>query len=255
MTNTDDVKTSIDQQVGVITLNRPHKLNAWDAPMRERLMAALTAFEQNEAIRAIVMTGAGDRAFCAGQDLEEARTFDESRAEEWIRTWERFYDVLRSLSKPLIMALNGTAAGSAFQVALLGDVRVGHPGVKMGQPEINAGIASVTGPWIINAMLGMSRTTELVLTGRLMEAEECHRIGLIHHLVDADDVLHCALRVARELAAKPPVAMRIDKQRLREMTEASFRETIDAAIRLHEVSYASGEPQRMMAAFFAARAK
>lgn len=73
-----------------------------------------------------------------------------------MREWERLYDRIRSLSKPLIMALNGLAAGSAFQVALLGDMRIGHSGVMMGQPEINSGIASVTGPWIMREMLGMA---------------------------------------------------------------------------------------------------
>ncbi|MCR4157801.1 MULTISPECIES: enoyl-CoA hydratase/isomerase family protein [Kerstersia] len=242
-------------EVGLIRLNRPEKLNAWTGAMRDEIMQALQAFNAAAGTRAIIMTGAGDRAFCAGQDLEEAQRFDEKDSEAWIRTWEAFYDTIRSLEKPLVMALNGTAAGSAFQVALLGDIRVAHPGVRMGQPEINSGIASVTGPWIMNLVLGMSRTIELTLTGRLMEAEESHRIGLIHYLVPQEQVLVRAFAVARELAAKPPVAMRLDKQRFREMSEASFRETIEAAIRLHADAYASGEPQRMMAAFFEKRRK
>lgn len=249
----DSVEVWTHSPVGFVRLNRPEKLNAWDGAMRDELMGALKRFDQDEAIRAIVLTGAGDRAFCAGQDLEEAKTFDEHSSEGWIRSWERFYDVLRGLSKPLVIALNGVAAGSAFQAALLGDIRVGHPGVRMGQPEINAGIASVTGPWIMNSMLGMSRTIELTLTGRLMEAEECHRLGLIHHIVPAERVLSYAQEVANDLAKKPPVALRLNKQRFREMTEASFRDCIDAAIRLHALSYASGEPQKMAEAFFTTR--
>ena len=241
--------------VGLIRLNRPEKLNAWTGAMREEIMQALKAFDAAEGTRAIVMTGAGNRAFCAGQDLSEAHGFDVEGSKVWIRTWETFYDVIRSLGKPLVFALNGTAAGSAFQTVLLGDVRVGHPGVRMGQPEINSGIASVTGPWIMNMMLGMSRTIELTLTGRLMEAQECQHIGVLHHVVPEDQVLPRSLEIARELGAKPPVAMRLDKQRFREMTEASFRETIDAAIRLHAESYATGEPQRMMEAFFEQRKK
>jgi enoyl-CoA hydratase/carnithine racemase len=153
------------------------------------------------------------------------------------------------------MALNGTAAGSAFQVALLGDIRVGHPGVRMGQPEINSGIASVTGPWIMREMLGMSRTIELTLTGRLMDAEECHHIGLLHHVVPMDQVMAKAMEIGRDLAAKPPVALRLDKQRFKEMTEAGFRDAIEAGIRIQKESYASGEPARMMEAFFSKRAK
>ena len=250
-----DILIDIQGAVAVITLNRPGKLNAWTTPMRNEIIEALERFEADDAIRAIIMTGAGDRAFSAGQDLSEAHDFDGARAVAWVGEWQRYYAALRGLSKPLVMALNGTAAGSAFQVALLGDIRVGHPGVRMGQPEINAGIASTTGPWIMNSMLGMSRTIELTLTGRLMQADECHRIGLIHHLVPAEEVFTKALEVAEALAAKPPVAMRLDKQRFREMTEAGFQDSIEAGTRIQREAYESGEPARMMEAFFQQRAK
>lgn len=239
--------------VGLIRLNRPEKLNAWHAPMRKEILEALQRFEMDPSIGALVMTGAGDRAFCAGQDLEEAHGFDVARSESWMREWERYYAALRGLSKPLVMALNGTAAGSAFQVALLGDVRVAHPGVLMGQPEINSGIASVTGPWIMNTMLGMSRTIELTLTGRLMDAEECQRIGLVHHIVPAHQVLSKSMEIALDLASKPPVAMRLDKQRFREMTADGFQDAISAGIRIQAQSYGSGEPARMMEEFFRKR--
>ncbi|WP_420849296.1 enoyl-CoA hydratase/isomerase family protein [Ramlibacter henchirensis] len=240
-------------RVGVITLNKPHKLNAWDRPMRDTIVQALRDFDADEAIGAVVMTGAGDRAFSAGQDFAEAHAFDEDRAEAWIREWETFYGLLRRLTKPVVMALNGTAAGSAFQVALLGDIRVGHPEITMGQPEINSGIASITGPWIMKEILGMSRTVELTLTGRMMPAEECHRIGIVHHLVPRGEVMNKALEIAAELAAKAPLAMRLDRAWFADMTEAGFRHTIDAAIRSHRVSYGSGEPARKMEAFMADR--
>jgi len=252
---TQFILTGIQDKVAVITLNRPEKLNAWNTAMRNEIMGALRTYDQDASVAAIIITGAGDRAFCAGQDLEEAKHFDVARSEEWMREWETYYDLLRSLSKPLIMALNGVAAGSAFQVALLGDIRVGHPGVRMGQPEINSGVASVTGPWIMREMLGMSRTIELTLTGRLMDAEECHHIGLLHHVVPADQVLAKAMEIGRDLATKPPVALRLDKQRFKEMTEAGFRDAIQAGIRIQAESYASGEPARVMEEFFRKRAK
>ena len=128
-------------------------------------------------------------------------------AEAWIREWETFYGTVRRLTKPIVIALNGTAAGSAFQVALLGDIRIGHPEVRMGQPEINAGIASITGPWIMKEMLGLSRTVELTLTGRMMAMEECYRIGLVHYVVPREDVLGRALEIAGDLAAKARLAI------------------------------------------------
>jgi enoyl-CoA hydratase len=240
--------------VGVVTLNRPQVLNAWNAAMRDELVRALDGMEADEAIRAVILTGAGDRAFGAGQDLNETKTFDADRAEEWIGEWERLYDRIRSLSKPIVAALNGIAAGSAFQVSLLCDLRVGHPGVKMGQPEINSGIASTTGPWIMREHIGLARTIDLTLTGRMMEAEECHRIGLINRLVPQDQVMAEAFAVAELLAGKPSVAMRLDRQRFREMTEAGFRDCLAAGVRIQREAYASGEPARMMEEFLSRRA-
>lgn len=157
------------------------------------------------------------------------------------------------MSKPFIAALNGVAAGSAFQLSLLADIRVGHAGVRMGQPEINSGIASTLGPWIMREMLGLSRTIELTLTGRMMDADECHRVGLIHTLVDAADVLPVAIATARQLAEKPPVAMCLNKARFSEVTEVGFREALAAGVRVQRESYSSGEPARMMEAFFRVR--
>ncbi len=236
-------------EIAIVTLNRPEVLNAWDTPMRTHLIDILDACEADESIRAIVLTGAGGRAFGAGQDLREAKTFDEDRAEAWLREWERLYDRLRSLSKPSLVALNGLAAGSAFQVVLLADFRIGHPDVKLGQPEINSGIASITGAWIMRERLGVARTTDLVLTGRMMGADECHALGLINRIVPRDRVLDETLTLARELAAKPASALRVDKEWLREMTEGAFRDSIEAGIRFHRRAYASGEPAKMMQKF------
>ena len=174
---------------------------------------------------------------------------------EWVGEWERLYDTMRSLSKPLIAALNGVAAGSAFQVALLCDFRVGHPGVRMGQPEINAGIASTTGPWIIREILGLARTIDLTLSGRLMDADECKHVGIINKVVPADEVMSAALELARFLGGKPPVAMRLNKMRFKEMTEAGLQDALEAGRRIQKESYASGEPARMMKEFLEARAR
>jgi len=240
--------------IGIITLNRPQIMNAWHAAMREELVQAFDEMEANDAVRAVILTGAGDRAFGAGQDLNETKTFDPDRAESWMHEWERLYDRIRSLSKPVVGALNGVAAGSAFQVALLCDLRIGHPGVKMGQPEINSGIASVTGPWIMREILGLARTIDLTLTGRMMDADECYHIGIINQIVPQNDVMQAAMKLATELAQKAPVAMKLNRQRFREITQPGFEDAMAAGIRTQRAAYATGEPARMMEAFLAKRA-
>jgi enoyl-CoA hydratase/carnithine racemase len=249
------IKVAQDGDVAIITLNRPEVMNAWHSAMRVEITETLAKMNADPKVRAIVITGSGDRAFSAGQDLNETKTFDAKRAAEWIEEWRRMYGTIRGLDKPFIAALNGVAAGSAFQVALLTDVRIGHPGVRMGQPEINSGIASTLGPWLMREMIGLSRTIELTLSGRMMDAAECHAIGLIHKLVPKERVMEAALETARELAAKPPVAMRLDKRRFREVTEEGFNDALDSGIRIQKESYASGEPQRVMEKFLAERGR
>ncbi|WP_332682451.1 enoyl-CoA hydratase/isomerase family protein [Bosea sp. (in: a-proteobacteria)] len=248
---TDFILTERRGRVGIITLNRPDILNAWHRPMRGRLMEALEQFDSDATIGAIILTGAGDRAFGAGQDLNETKTFDEDGAEGWMHEWDRLYDQIRSLTKPLVVALNGLAAGSAFQIALLADFRIGHAGVKMGQPEIKSGIPSSTGPWIMKEILGLARTIDLTLTGRMMNADECERIGVINKLVAADKVLDEAMALSELLADQPPVAMRLTKARFRESTQAAYEDCMKAGIRIQREAYKTGEPARMMEKFLA----
>ena len=237
-----------------LTLNRPEKMNAWNTPMRDELIAVLEAAEADDSVGVIVLTGAGERAFGAGQDLSESKGFDAERAETWMAEWKRLYNLFRLGSKPIVAALNGVAAGSAFQVALLCDLRVGHAGVKMGQPEINSGIATVTGSWIMREFLGLARTIDLTLTGRMLDAQEAFDFGLISRLVEKDQVQQTALHLAELLASKPPGAMRLNRARFAAMTQPGFDNAMTEGVRIQREAYASGEPQAMMEQFLASRA-
>lgn len=243
--------TRREQGIAVITLNRPGQLNAWTQHDRAALTRLLHALAADDQVRALVITGAGD-GWCAGQDLAETAEFDlgdPAQVDGWLDNCAELYDAVRALTKPTVAALNGVAAGSGFQVALLADIRIAHPGVRLGQPEVRHGIPSVTGAWIIGAHLSLSRTTELVLSGRLMDAAEAHRLGLVHQLVPADAVLPTALAAARELAAHPPGAVAATKSWLRELTEPGFRAAFAAARSRHREAYAGGEPQSGMREF------
>jgi enoyl-CoA hydratase/carnithine racemase len=251
----DSVRVSVDGGIGCITLNRPDRLNAWDTPMREEVAAALARFNADAGVRAIIITGAGDDAFSAGQDLAETMAFTSGAdAERWFLSWRDFYNALRDLDKGCVAALNGVAAGSAFQFSLLTDVRVGHPGTRMGQPEINSGIPSVLGPMLMLSRIGLSRTIELTLTGRMMDGEECHRVGLIHHLVPREQVMSTAREVAESLASKPPIAMRLNKRRFKEVTQPDFDEAFEKGAAIEAEAFAAGEPQAEMQRFFDERA-
>ena len=112
------ILTDVTGGIGTITLNKPWKLNAWDTPMRAEITAQLNDWNRDSAVRAVILTGAGDRAFCAGQDLEETEKFQSGHeGANWFQSWQAFYNAIRGLDKPCLAALNGVAAGSAYQAA------------------------------------------------------------------------------------------------------------------------------------------
>ena len=250
------VITDVTGGIGTVTLNKPWKLNAWDTPMRAEISAVLRDWNHDSAVKAVIMTGAGERAFCAGQDLEETEKFQSGHeGATWFQSWLDFYNAIRDLDKPCVAALNGVAAGSAFQVVMLADVRVAHPDVRIGQPEINAGIPSVTGPMLMLPRIGLARTIELTLTGRMMDAAEAASIGLINYLVPRrEDVTPKAREIAEMMAAKPVTAFRLNKQRIRQVTQEAFDEAFRNGGKIQAEAYASGEPQEKMRNFFAERA-
>ena len=245
-----------DDGVAIVTLDRPERHNAWTNKMRENLGRIFTDLNADETVKAVVVTGAGDKAFCSGQDFNESQTFNGAEdAHAWFWGIKDFYETIRGLEKPIIAALNGLAAGSGFQVALLMDFRIGHAGVTMGQPELNNGIPSVVGPWaIFEPRIGLARSMDLILTGRLMDAQEAKHTGLLNEIVPPAEVLPRSIALARELAAKPPVALKLTKRAARKATQAQFDLAFEIAEEAQIAAFASGEPQRCMEEFLRVRA-
>ena len=254
MTNDTVLSERLPGGVLVLRLNRPKAYNAWTSAMRDRLGALMDEGAEDPEVRALVFTGTGDKAFCAGQDLAETERFvSGENVAAWLDNLRRFYDRVRALPKPIVGALNGLAAGSGFQIAIMLDVLVAHPRVRMGQPEVNSGIPSIFGPFLMNERLGRARTAELAVTGRLMEAEECRAIGLIHHLVPREEVLAKAIAVATDLARRPPHAMRLTKEFLRRADQEAYDQAWAFAAEGQAAAFATGEPQATMRAFFEER--
>ena len=239
--------------IAVLTLNRPQALNAVSIELAESLAAALEECGGDDATRAIVLTGAGDRAFSAGVDLREASTMEVARIEEWFGTVCRTYTGILAVDKPVVVALNGLAAGAGFQIALVSDLRVGHPGIRMGQPEINAGLPSIMGSYWMTLHLGWAKNQELSYTGRFMDCDECERLGLLAAVVEANRVIGRAKELAGELAAKAPLAFRRTKARFRELAMRGFEEAFRAGTLGQQAAYARGEPQAIMANFLRRR--
>jgi enoyl-CoA hydratase len=239
----DYILTSRDDAVGIITLNRPERYNAWHHAMRMEVAAALQEFDQDNRTGAVVVTGAGDKAFGAGQDLAEAKHFTTANASGWMDDWDALFGGAIRMETPLVAAINGVAVGTAFEFALLCDVRVGYKEGRLGIPEINVGVPLTFGAWIIWDVLGKATSTELWLSGRLIDGVRGYEIGALTHLVDQEDVLSESMGIARDLAAKPRGTMQANKRRLRSERLPAFEATIAEGRRVQEESFARREMQ------------
>lgn len=237
----------------VLRLNRPASLNAINTPLRLALSQQLHALNADPLVKAIVLTGAGNRAFCGGQDIDEASTIDTTKLAFWLNQQHAMYQAVRDVNKPLIAALNGTAVGAGFQISLMCDLRVAHASLRMGQPEVKAGLASIVGSFLMSLQIGLSINQQLSLTGELITGERAHQLGLVNDLVPADQVLTQAIARARQLAALPTTAIRATKQRFKEKTQAEFEEACSTGIRYQLECYSSGEPQQVMSTFLERR--
>lgn len=238
----------------IITLQRPDALNAVNRQMRDELIAAFTAANADPDVCAVLITGSGTRAFCAGQDLDEASQFRVDEIEAWMGQQRAMFQSLRDLLKPTIAAFNGVAAGTGFQIGLLADLRVGYPEMSIGQPEVRVGLASIVGSYLMTLHLGLSHNAQLSLTGEMISGKRAYEIGLINYLVPRAEVADKALAVAAGFATRWPTAVRLTKQRFRELTQSGFEAACNAGLRAHLADYATGEPQEAMRRFLAERA-
>ncbi len=240
--------------VRLITLNRPDVMNAISRQLREDLTTALIEAERDASVAAVVLTGAG-KAFSAGQDIAETLSYTMADVRQWCDGMRGMYQAVRDLSKPCVAAWNGIAAGGGMQIGLSADLRVTHAEARIGQPEVKAGLASIVGSYMLSLYLGHGHNLEMSLAGGLITGTRAVEIGLANRLAPQETLVEAACDAARELLAVPPAAFRLTKQRFRETTQAGFDAATAAGVRATFEAMATGEPQRVMAAFVAERAK
>lgn len=255
MKNQEAVLTETDGGIAIVRFHRPTSMNAINASLRTALTQHLRVLDVDPKVQAVVLTGSGERAFCGGQDLEESSTIDTTNLAAWLNDQHAMYQAVRDVNKPLIAALNGTAVGAGFQIALMCDLRVAHASLRMGQPEVRAGLASIVGSYLMSLQIGHSLNQQFSLTGELITGERAFELGLVNDLVAADQVLPHAVERARELASLPSAAIKATKRRFRERTQAGFEEACSAGIRYQLECYSTGEPQYAMREFLSRRGK
>ena len=236
--------------VTLITLNRPQALNALNARVLEELIDAFAAFEGNTGQRCAVLTGSGDKAFAAGADIKEMseKASADFYLEDFFARWTSH--LVKTTRKPWIAAVNGFALGGGCELAMMADFIIASDKAKFGQPEIKLGVApGMGGSQRLTRAVGKAKAMEMCLTGRMMDAAEAERSGLVARVVPREELLAETLKTATAIAAMPPMAAVANK----EMVNAAFETTLDQGLiierRIFQILAASEDKAEGMAAF------
>jgi enoyl-CoA hydratase len=244
---TETIVVATKGRVGIITLNRPQALNALNSTLIRELNGALDAFEADADIGAIVVTGS-EKAFAAGADIKEmqAKTFQEVYGEDFISSWER----LTRCRKPVIAAVAGFALGGGCELAMMCDFIIAADTAKFGQPEITLGIMpGAGGTQRLTRFVGKSKAMEMCLTGRMMDAAEAERAGLVSRVVPAADLLAEAEKAAAKIATMSLPAVLMTKETVNRAYETTLAEGIRFERRLFHAMFATEDQKEGMAAF------
>ena len=217
-----------EDRVGIITLNRPHRLNAINLDLLQGFMDQLRTARKDEAARVIILTGAG-KAFCAGEDLKE--TAAGKSLDQWMEEAGRLQDVQRMtmmLGKPIIAAIPGYALGGGCEFAMGCDIRIASQEAVLGFPETTVGMTVTNaGTKLLPLLVGMGKAKELVLTGDFIDAAEAERIGLVNQVTAPGELMDKAMAMAEKIARRSPLATRLSRTALDQGAEASFEQTME----------------------------
>jgi enoyl-CoA hydratase/carnithine racemase len=212
--STGDITLAIDSSIALVTLARPEKLNALTAAMLDRLQAIAEQLDADDTIRAVILTGTGERAFCAGADIADWGSLDpHAFGHRWIRAGNRIFDRWARLRHPVIAALNGATLGGGLELAACADLRIAETHAKFGLPEARIGvIPGWSGTQRLVRRAGSQAVRRLVLTAEPVDAAEALRLGLIDEMVQTGEALARARELAAGMATRGPLALQIAKQ-------------------------------------------
>jgi enoyl-CoA hydratase len=245
------IKTWTEEAVGLAQLNRPEVLNALNQEMFEELLAALEAFDADPAIRCMILTGS-ERAFSAGADIKQmaAMSAVDQMASPAPARWER----MRRLKKPVVAAVNGFALGGGCELMLCCDIIVAGETARLGQPEITLGIIpGAGGTQRLTRTVGKFKAMELILTGRQVTALEAEALGVVNRVVAPELVLDEARRIARDIAAKSPLAVRAAKECILKAPDTTLDVGLDFERKMFALLFSTEDKREGMQAFLEKR--
>lgn len=241
------------ERVAIITINRPEKRNALNIQTRAEGAAALEELRTDDSVRVVIITGAGDKAFIAGADIAE---FKERTAitQREVMLERGLFNAFDTFPKPVIAMVNGYCLGGGCEVALACDIRIASESASFGQPEINLGIIpGGGGTQRLTRLVGEGKAMEMILTGEIINAQEAFRLGMVNHVVPADQLEAKTMEVANRMAEKSPIALRLAKEAVRVASRSNLDEGLRREVDLFAMCFSSEDKDEGVTAFLEKR--
>jgi methylglutaconyl-CoA hydratase len=249
------LKFDRDGQVATLTLNRPEKRNAISTPMIDDLFAALSAAEADKSVRVVILTGAG-KAFCSGMDLETLQALAKQTAEQNLadsRRMAKMFHLVYSFPKPLITAVNGAAIAGGCGLATLSDFTLAVPEAKFGYTEVRIGFIPALVSVMLRRQVGEKRARDLLLSGRIIDAAEAFRLGLVTEITSPDGLMKRAREVANTLLEASPTSLALTKRLLLRYDEEQLRRELELATQENAQIRATDDFREGLASFLEKR--
>ena len=250
----DNLLLEKDGSVAIITFNNPKALNALTVETFEGLEKMLSELEQDNSVRVIIVTGAGEKAFVAGGDIAHLASLDTDSAREFALLAQRVISKIENLAKPVIAAINGYCLGGGNELAMGCDLRVAADSAKFGQPEVKLGIIpGFAGTQRLVRLVGKGAAKEMIFTGEMIDAQEALRIGLVNKVVPYEQLLQTAKDLAAKMSEKSVSAIKLSKEAINNGAEIDFERAARYEADLFGLSFATEDCKEGISAFLEKR--
>ncbi len=255
MTNFQDIGYEIKDKICVITINRPKVMNAMTYRMRDEFFELFSRIKDDPEVRVVVITGSGDRAFMSGADIKELRNdIPALERKDIMMSAHRLFRGIETLGKPIIAAINGVALGGGCELAMACTLRIASENARFGQPEIKLGIfPGYGGTQRLPRLVGTGPALELLLTGKMIDAKEAFRIGLVNQVVPPSELMPAATELARSLVKMPPLAIKFILEVVDRGMDMSLNQALELEADLMVQVFSTGDAYEGLQAFIEKR--